>query len=242
MKMLNNHSEKIKVFAFPFAGAFEFSYNQIKGFFGSQIEFKTLSLAGRGKRHGEKLMKNVLDISDDLYNLIKNDLHTPYILFGHSLGALLGYLVLKRIRNENKPMPLQVFFTGAKSPSKRLKTTERYLLKKEEFTKVIKNLGGSSDEVLDNPELMDYLEPILRADLEALETYVYEDDDPMEFPLFVAAGTEENISKDDLAAWTEITTGSFEMKWYKGSHFFIFDTREKIMEDICERIKKITNG
>lgn len=240
--MLNNYHQKVNLFAFPFAGAFEFSYNQIKDHFGDDVEFRTLELAGRGKRHSESLMKDSASIANDLYNRIKDNLHQPYMFYGHSLGALLGYLVLKRIRDNQQPMPMQVFFTGAKSPSKRLETTSRYTLGKEEFVKEIRKLGGSSDEVLENPELMDYLEPILRADLEVLETYTYQKDNPINFPLFVAAGTDDEITGEDLIAWTDLTSGSFEMKQYRGSHFFIYDTEECVIQDIGEKIKELING
>ena len=52
----------------------------------------------------------------------------------------------------------------------------------------ISEFGVLSEEVTAHPELLELLLPVLRADCTAHETYVYQEEAPFNFPIWVYGG------------------------------------------------------
>ena len=102
----------MKILAFSFAGGNEFSYKRI---FPNIANIITIEYPGRGKRCRESLLVNIDKLVDDLYSKVlyeTNNLTTKYIIYGHSMGALIGYLICKRIEELGMSKPLKLIVTG----------------------------------------------------------------------------------------------------------------------------------
>ncbi len=74
------------------------------------------------------------------------------------------------------------------------KKKQNYDLPREEFLDALKSLGGCPEAVLNSKELMDYFEPILRADFQAIETMVYNESKPFDITMNVWVVSDEDIS------------------------------------------------
>lgn len=167
---------------------------------------------------------------DHLFEEMKPQLNEPYAFYGHSMGTVLGYLLVKRIMDTDLPKPAHLFFTGCEGPSTFKYDERRHTLPKDELIHELKKMGGGSEELFNNDHLMDFFEPILRADFEAIEKYRHQRDQLLEVPISVFIGTEEDISLEDAKAWQEETTKEVTVKQFPGDHFFIFDHEEIIMK------------
>jgi medium-chain acyl-[acyl-carrier-protein] hydrolase len=63
----------------------------------------------------------------------------------------------------------------------------------------------------------------LRADIEALETYCYCDEPPLETDIFALGGADDRVvSVSELADWRRHTAGRFAIRMVPGGHFFLF--------------------
>jgi len=78
------------------------------------------------------------------------------------------------------------------------------------------------------------VEPALRADLAICETYAYVDDRPLDCPLIVFAGSNDDVSAAELQAWRVQTTSSFRIAMLQGGHFFAGDELSMLL-DVIER-------
>ena len=94
-----------------------------------------MELPGRGQRISEPLLSDIHKIVDDAFLQIKAHINIPYAIYGHSLGTLLGFLLVKRILNENLQQPLHLFFSGRGGPSVQDKDKHIHALPKKEFIK-----------------------------------------------------------------------------------------------------------
>lgn len=234
--------EQINLFCLPFAGASKYSYTGFAKQFSPVINVIPIDLPGRGTRFKEDLLIDSAGMAKDIYNQIKGQLHSPYAIYGHSMGTLLGYLVTQMIIENGMPQPLHLFFTGCGGPSlPRLKDgeTARYLLPKKDFIFKLKEYGGSPDEILEDDTLMDFFEPILRADFQSIETYVHKENPLFNIPVFVAIGSEENVTEAEAMTWQNETAHKVELKIFQGKHFFIFDHERELAESIEENLIKI---
>jgi medium-chain acyl-[acyl-carrier-protein] hydrolase len=108
-----------------------------------------------------------------------------------------------------------------------------------EFVAELANLKGTPEGVLADQELMDLLLPVLRADFAVCETYVYQPGEPVDCPISVFGGlNDEELSQEDFAAWKEQTRDAFSLKMLPGGHFFVQSAREHVLPAMRETVRE----
>jgi len=186
----------------------------------------------------EQLIYDMNELVDDLYAQIRNRINKEkYAIYGHSMGALVSLLITRKLRNGHLPLPVHLFMTGTGGPSANWHERKiLHLLSKEEFMNEIIDLDGCSDEIFRNSELLKYVEPILRADLQAAESYDYEEDGKLNIPITVITGTEEQMESEVINAWQNETQHKVDFRVMPGKHFFIFKNAAGIMNVMEEKL------
>jgi surfactin synthase thioesterase subunit len=218
----------MKIFIFPFAGGNKYSFNSL---FQGQIDTTTLEYPGRGLRINEDLITNINILIENLYSQIQNDIISSdeYIIYGHSMGALVGYLICKKIEESGLKKPLKLVVSG-KKPPKYLKKKILSDLPNRDFWNDVSKLGGIPEEINNHPELIEYLTPILKADFKCIEGYRHQNSPRLIIPIDVFYGSDEDINQEEANAWNEETTGSVNIIQLKGNHFFIFEHKDFFIE------------
>ncbi len=79
-----------------------------------------MQLTGRENRFSEPLLDNISDIVDELSLNFYNYLDKPYILFGHSIGALISFEFTRTLRKKAQ-QPKSLIISGTKAPQVPLK-------------------------------------------------------------------------------------------------------------------------
>lgn len=226
---------KTKIIAIPFAGGNCHSYNKFANFLPPDFELKSVEFPGRGDRMDEGDIQEITFLAKDIFEKIKKEIkENEYIIYGHSMGTLVGYELAREIVRNKYPLPSCLFFTGRAGPSI---VEEDYISSypKEAFWQEIRKLGGLPSEILFHEELLDFFEPILRADFKAVESYKYlRMIEPFNIPIHVIAGNQEaNITEGNLETWQNETVFPLHKQFLVGGHFFIFEHIPKIMLQIA---------
>jgi medium-chain acyl-[acyl-carrier-protein] hydrolase len=87
-------------------------------------------------------------------------------------------------------------------------------------------------------ELMQMFLPILRADFAVLETYIYTEKQPLECPITVFGGLQDQeVSHEDLQAWREQTKAAFSLHEFNGDHFFIHSHQQSLIKLISQELQ-----
>lgn len=235
-------NSKITLFALPFAGGSKYAYNILKNAMPQSITFCPLELPGRGTRMRDPLLSNIHDLVEDVYDQIKNNLHEPYALYGHSMGSALVYLLTRKIIREHKPAPSHLIVSGRGAPSCKAEKI-RHLMPKDEFKDELIALGGIPSELIEDESIMDFLEPILRSDFQAIETYQHTSVEPLHIPITVLMGKDDTPTMKDIMEWQIETVIPINVHQYPGGHFFIFNHLEQItdlMENTLLSNRKVT--
>lgn len=230
--------DNFNLFCFPFAGGSQFSYNDFDKHMPEHARLIKIDLPGHGKRIGEPLLSDVDAIVFDLLKWIGDDLHEPYAFFGHSFGALVSYRLAALIAGKNIPDPLHLFVSGQQGPSVAPGNKDIHLLPREAFIEKVVEYGGIPEEVSNNRDLMDFVEPMLRADFQAEGTYVHKEEPPLDAPITVMVGSDDDVSLDDALKWQEVTTRKIVLKQFPGDHFFVFDHLPEICDIISTNSRK----
>ncbi|QXH37869.1 thioesterase II family protein [Pseudomonas sessilinigenes] len=210
--------KKPQIFTLHFAGGNCYSYQFMKP---ALLDFDVVSveLPGRGRRMAEPLIRGFEAAAKDMFQQIVSQLTgSSFILYGHSMGAILGLKVARMLEDYEKK-PSALIFTGHAGP-KLVKYKNTAFLETQELKQVLLDLGGLPDSVIHNSELFSFFEPVIRADFEVAERADSYEFEPVDIPLHVVMGTEEDFS-DKIGLWEKYTTSSFSKGLLSGDHFFI---------------------
>jgi medium-chain acyl-[acyl-carrier-protein] hydrolase len=213
---------KLSLFCFHHAGGNSSLFRKWLAWVPEKVQVCPVELAGHGARLGEvpvtKLSKIVLDLSVAL----APKLISPFVFFGHSMGALIAFELARLLQVRYALSPVCLFAAGTRAPHLPRKDRLTYNLPDAELIAELRRLNGTPDEVLDNPEVLELVLPVIRADLEAVETYSCGSGLKLTCPVKVYGGEEDKGStREDLEAWSVVTSGAFSIRMVAGDHFFV---------------------
>jgi medium-chain acyl-[acyl-carrier-protein] hydrolase len=116
-----------------------------------------------------------------------------------------------------------------------------YDLSEDGFLETVRRLNGTPPKVLDHPELMKLMLPVLRADFQMAQNYKYLTERPLNCPLTVFGGLrDEEVCSDCLRAWRQETIGEFSLRMIDGDHFFIQRARPLLLQMLSHQLQELT--
>ncbi|HKX29143.1 MAG TPA: alpha/beta fold hydrolase [Blastocatellia bacterium] len=228
----------VNLFCFPFAGGNAHSYQELAAHLPESIRMVPVELPGRGRRADERLRKNLMELVDDLLPQVSDRGPEPYALFGHSMGASLAHELTRRLTDRRAggiAPPVHLFVSGRQAPIVPPKH-RRWDLPRSEFLNMLRRLGGCPPELLEDDELMEFFEPILRADFEAVESHVAGPAAPFETPITVLIGDRDEVTPEEADHWQQETTHPITVSRLTGGHFFLFDHWARVAALITSKI------
>lgn len=210
----------------PFAGGTQTSYAPFQKHLPPEIAYLCLEYPGHGRRMKKLPLHDLDDIVSDVLAQLHDRVDGEYLLFGHSMGACVAFLTAERIAQSFFPPPKHVFLSGHGAITRR-RQTYRHLLPRNQFLTLIDDLQGTPAAVFACPELVDLLEPILRADFAALDSYSRTAFASLPYPVTVLHGVEDpTANRADIFAWRDLCKAEVCFREFSGGHFFIHDHAE----------------
>ncbi|WP_406080759.1 thioesterase domain-containing protein [Micromonospora sp. NBC_00858] len=212
----------VQLFCLPYAGAGASAFRAFPDRFGPDIEVLPVQLPGRENRISEDPRFRVVDVA----TAIAGRAAGPYALYGHSMGGRLGFEVVRELRRAGLPLPLRLYVGGARAPHVTEPSAFDGLSRvdDEELLRRLRAGGGLPVGVLEHPELVELLLPLLRADFERVDGYRYQPEEPLPVPIVAFSGRNDRaVTREQSAAWREHTTAEFTLHELDGGHFFLHD-------------------
>ncbi|MFI6696494.1 thioesterase II family protein [Streptomyces sp. NPDC050433] len=214
-----------QLFCLPHAGAGAATYRDWQSTIGGDVEVVPVELPGRGARFAEPLVTSATENVEALAGPLLERADKPFALFGHSMGALLAYELAHELVRLGRP-PVHLVVSGYAAPqlSPRSRGGQVYTLSDDRLVQHIKALQGTAGEVLDHPELLELLLPVIRADYQVCETHEFTERPPLPVPVTALGGTEDPAGDDEaLRGWRELTDAEFRVATFLGGHFFLHE-------------------
>lgn len=210
---------KPQLFLVHFAGGNCYSFDYLKPHL-TDWQVTTLELPGRGKRPQENLLLDFEPAAQDLFQQMIPQLHTAnFAIYGHSMGAYLSLRLTNMLCQRGTP-PVSLVVSGNPGPGVS-DPKRRYLMNHQDFRQELTRLGGIPEELLEDQELFNYFEPILRADFQIAENNGLDNEMPVPVPLYAIMGNQEE-RVEQIANWGRFTQTSFGHEILEGDHFFIY--------------------
>ncbi len=203
------------------------------------VELCPILLPGREARLSEPLCINSMHLMEQIIRSLTMRIDRPYAIFGHSMGALLAFELARSLRSHGLREPDYLFLSGRNAPQHRHEQQSIHHLPTDLLlAELHRRYGGLPHEILSDPQMLEIFLPILRADLTLLETHRYREQLPLDCPVMAFAGVHDrNVSNEGLAAWSQLTTASFEAQRFGGDHFYLSgEGRAPLLERISETL------
>jgi medium-chain acyl-[acyl-carrier-protein] hydrolase len=216
---------RLRVLCFPHVGAGGAAFNSWSHGLPTEAELCAIRLPGRENRLHEPLLDDGIAVLDGLGPELAPLLDVPFVLVGHCSGSVLAYELARRLSATGAPQPAHLILSSAPGPSERRIDDPLHLLPRDELLRRVVEFGGMPAGVLDDPDLMDIFERILRSDYRVIERLEYSAGPPLDVPVTVVGGRHDDfVSCPDLAAWAAATTGEFTLHLLDAGHYILGGT------------------
>ena len=221
---------RFRLFCFPYAGGSSAIFRSWSRVIHRDIEVVPVVLPGREIRLREPSFTQLEPLVEALTREIFSLLDRPFAFLGHSMGALIGYELARRLRSERSLETDHLFISGRRAPQLPERDPEIHTLPDAEFVAELQRLNGTPKEALEHAELMELLIPMLRADFSICRTYNFVPGPQLKCSITAIGGTKDDTATQaKLEGWCELTTGRCRVRMLEGDHFFINQKRDEII-------------
>lgn len=95
-------------------------------------------------------------------------------------------------------------------------------LSSPEFWEIVRDQGGLPDEILASLEMRELIEPALRADWLATDSYLFTAKPKLDVPITAVWGTRDPlVTRDEMYGWRRHSTACFSLRELDGDHFLL---------------------
>lgn len=230
---------RIRLIAFPAAGASASMFRAWAGWLPGDIELWPARLPGRQDRLREAPFTGIAPLVRTLAAELERSPGKPFAFFGHSLGALIAFELARELRRRSCPQPSQLFVASCAAPRFWRDRPRMSGLPDDALVRQLRMLDGIPEEVVRDRELLHLVVPALRADVLMSDTYVHMREEPLAVPISVFGGARDRFMKRaDLSAWREQTTAGFELRILDGGHFFAPPAERLMVGTIAGQLRR----
>ncbi|MFS8071987.1 MAG: thioesterase II family protein [Byssovorax sp.] len=227
---------RLRLFCFPFAGGAASIFRTWGDGFPADIEVCAVQLPGRESRVREPLARDLVPLVQPLCEALLPWLDRPFAFFGHSMGASIAFELARRVKRQIGVEPAHFFASARRAPHCPTRTP-MHALPDALLIEKIRRMGGTPESVLRDAPMMELFLPIIRADLDIVETYNYVPGPPLGCPLTMLRGMDDlEVSDGEAAGWREHTSSVFTLRTLSAGHFFLSTHREQVLRWIAEAL------
>jgi pyochelin biosynthesis protein PchC len=240
----------VSLVCFPHAGGAAGTFFQLATRLAPDVAVYGVQYPGRQDRLDEPCVDDVVELAESITAELLKSRSTGvgaearperFALFGHSMGATVGYEVARRLEPAGLK-PLALFASGRNAPAlsggrAESPTDDQALLAE------IRELGGTDETVLEDPRYLPLIMPALRADYRAVRTYRHQAGPPLACPIVAVVGdADRRVSPDDARSWAAYTTGGFALRVLPGGHFYLAEQTDAVARLVADRLARVPAG
>jgi len=199
-----------------------------------------IQLPGRGARLAEPPIRRLHELVPPLADAISSASDMPFIFLVHSLGALVCFEVARWLKRTSRVGPRQLIVSGRSAPHLPDLEPWWHLKSDNELLESVMQLNAIDGGVAVDAELLAFMLPVLRADLEMNDTYTYVEQSPLRCPVSAFGGQSDPETQEArLDEWRAHTSGEFRARRFAGGHFYLRTCADELAAEITELVAKV---
>ncbi|MFD0025479.1 thioesterase II family protein [Streptomyces sp. NPDC058382] len=227
---------RLRLVCLPHAGGSAGFFHSWGSGFDADVEVMAVRYPGRQERIAERPLTDMEALADAVTEELLPYTSTPLALFGHSMGASLGYEVALRLQQRHGVVPAVLMVSCRKAPHLLTPRTAA-LGSDDELVAEVKRLGGTDTALLDDMDLRELILPAIRADFSIVARYRARQGTPLACPVVGYVGdSDQDVDVEGLKGWADVAPAGFSLKVLSGGHFYLVERRDELIEDIRARL------
>lgn len=221
-------SAAARLVCLPHAGGSATFFHPVSATLSPRVDVVAIQYPGRQDRRNEPAIDDLAELADRIHGILRRQDDLPVTLFGHSMGALVGFEVTRRLEADGCG-PVRLYASGRRAPSTR-RAEAVHLRDDAGILAEIRRMDGTASSVLGDEEMMRAALPALRADYRATETYTCPPDVTVGCAITALVGdSDPKTTVDEARAWSRHTSGPFDLRVLTGGHFYLTSQADKVI-------------
>ncbi len=220
----------VRVVCFPHAGGTATFFGRWAAALPDHVELLAVQYPGREDRLHEPLADSVAELVSGLVAPLTSRLDgSRCVVFGHSLGAVVGYEVARELLRRGHPGPDRLVVSGRHAPDEHRASTV-HLRDDDGVADELRRLGGTDAGVLGIPELWELVLPAIRGDFRLAADYRHGSGPALACPVSAVIGdADPEVDATAAARWAHHTSGPFDLTVLPGDHFYLVPQRSAVL-------------
>ncbi|PRY39664.1 thioesterase II family protein [Umezawaea tangerina] len=201
---------------------------------GAGLEVRAVRYPGRAERLADPPPESVQELADDVAVAITSLPRLPYVLLGHSMGALVAFETARALVRRGHPGPESLVVAGCAAPRSPRPPFPDHLPDDDLVSLLRKE--GADVRALADPEMRELVLPAVRADLAATARYRMAPGPPLDCPITVLSGVDDRgLDPARLRDWRAHTTARCDLRQLAGGHHFLHEHRDALLGELRPR-------
>ncbi|MCX5200078.1 alpha/beta fold hydrolase [Streptomyces sp. NBC_00237] len=224
----------VRLVCLPHAGGSATFYRPVSAGLPASVDVLALQYPGRQDRRNEPFAENIAELADRVTSVLLPWADRPLVLFGHSMGATLGFEVARRLESDHGVVLRALVVSARRAPS--CHRNESFHLRDDDgLVAEMRELSGTEAAILEDEELVRMALPAIRADYRIAETYVWEPGPNLRCPVVgLTADDDPKVTVEEARAWGRHTDGPFAFHEFTGGHFYLTTSQRQVLDLLAE--------
>jgi medium-chain acyl-[acyl-carrier-protein] hydrolase len=235
-------SSALRVLCLPYAGSGSNVFLRWQRSLPAGVEVCPIALPGRETRIAEPPFVAIDPLIDAMAAAIGDTLDRPYVLFGHSMGALLAFDLTRQLRRLGLAMPAHLVVSGRAAPQRPLDVTAWMSSDDSGLLAEMGQLARIPVELLEDRDAAALVLRVLRADIQVIASHAHRDEPPLDVPITAFAGQHDPLIHHPLEEWGIHTRAAFATHLMPGGHFFLHEAQDQFLERLCGVLTALVAG
>jgi pyochelin biosynthesis protein PchC len=200
-----------------------------------QFEVLAVQYPGRQDRRHEPCITDICALADAIQVALMPFAGRQLALFGHSMGALVGYELAQRLERDDDKRLLGFLASGRRAPSS--SRLEMAPTTDEEILADLQHLSGTDVRVLRDEGMLEIILPPLRADYGAVERYQPDPGDSIHCPTIVCVGDSDPLTTiAEAEGWRHHVDAPFQLRVFAGGHFYLNECEDDLAQLLAQQL------
>jgi surfactin synthase thioesterase subunit len=192
-----------RVFCFPFAGVGASALRHWPDRTGD-VELCFVQMPGRDNRMREEPYHDFESFAADAADALRPAMDRPFALFGHCMGALLGYALLVRLEETGGPLPVRLVVSSSLVPHRGFFGPFHPSMDDERLATDLRRISVAVSGVEPLPELLPLAVRVLRGDVEMCFGYRPPGPRPLPCPITTIGWTDDaDVRPEQMTEWRD---------------------------------------
>lgn len=226
----------LRLLCIPHAGGGASFFHPLAAMLPPSCELAIAQLPGREARLAEPPFTRLAPLVSALVDAATPALRPPYAIFGHSMGALIGFEMAREMRRRGLPLPRRLIVSGRRAPTLPPSGPPLHALPDDAFiAELVRRYDAIPQAILQEPELVALFLPVLKADFAVFETHRHQPEPPLACALSTYGGTEDPQTAE-MAGWEALAEGPVRRRRFPGGHFYLAASRPALAAALAEDV------